>query len=242
MLFRDSSQTDSTATTIAGEPQVSVLMPTFNQAAFLRRAVRSLLSQTYSDWELLIVDDGSTDETPSLIAQIRDDLRVRDWRIPVNGGFAGALNHALAAARAPLVAYLPSDDLYYPTHLGSLIACLDAHPDAPLAYAGVRYHQRRTEAGQVEGFPLQLVQVMHRRCEERWVERRELVSDDLERLFWSRLRHHGPFVGTGEVSCEWVDHPRQGHKAIRENLGGGLNPYRAPLPGPAIVAVSILGG
>lgn len=224
--FSNSLPTDAPGI-IADPPQVSVLLPTFNQAAFLRRAVRSLLLQTYSDWELLIIDDGSTDETPSLIAQFRNDLRVRDWRIRVNGGFAAALNHALAAARAPLIAYLPSDDIYYPQHLASLVACLNAHPDALLAYAGLRYHQRRIELGQPEGFPLQLVQVMHRLGEERWMERSELVSDDLERLFWSRLRACGRFVGTSEVSCEWVDHPRQRHKAIRENLGGGLNPYRS---------------
>jgi hypothetical protein len=68
---------------------------------------------------------------------------------------------------------------------------------------------------------------MHRRSAERWIEREEFVSDDLDRLFWSRLKLRGPFVGTGEVSCEWVDHPHQLHKAIRENLGGGLNPFRS---------------
>ncbi len=227
MLFSDRPQHDASAKTVAHKPQVSVLLPTFNQATFLRRAVRSLLLQTCSDWELLIVDDGSTDETPSLIAQFRTDPRVRDWRMPANEGLGVALNHALAAARAPLIAYLPSDDFYYPTHLASLIACLDAHPDASLVYAGLRYHQRRIDLGQIEGFPLQLVQVMHRVGNERWVERRELVSDDLDRLFWSKLHRRGSFTGTGEVSCEWVDHPRQRHKAIRENLGGGLNPYRS---------------
>jgi len=189
--------------------------------------VRSLQAQTYSDWELLIIDDGSTDETPSLIAQSRSDPRVRDWRIPLNGGLGAALNHGLAACIAPLVAYLPSDDFYYPMHLASLVTCLKANPQATLAYSGLRFHQRRTAPGQIEGFPIQLVQVMHRKGEERWVERDELVSDDLGRLFWSRLRSRGSFVGTGEVSCEWVDHPRQFHKSILENLGGGLNPYRS---------------
>jgi glycosyltransferase involved in cell wall biosynthesis len=166
MLSRDILEAEAPAKT--KEPRVSVLLPTFNQAAFLRRAVRSLLLQTCSDWELLIVDDGSTDETPSFIAQLRTDLRVRTWRLPTNRGFAAALNYALGAVRAPLIAYMPSDDLYYPTHLASLMACLDEHPEAPLAYAGLRHHQRRTEVGPPEGFPLQLVQVMHRRSDERW--------------------------------------------------------------------------
>src|SRR5204862_2099801 len=72
---------------------------------------------------------------------------------------------------------------------------------------------------------LQLVQVVHRRTDHRWVERRELVSDDLERLFWRRLRSRGAFIGTGQVSAEWVDHPGQMTKTIREPIGG-INPYR----------------
>ena len=209
------------------EPQISVLMPTYNQAAFLRRAVHSLLAQTYSNWELLIVDDGSTDDTPLLISQLRSDERIRDWRLEENCGLGYTLNYGLAAARAPLVTYLPSDDLYFPHHLDLLRSCLEAHPNAPLAYSGLRFHLRRTAVGLIPDFPLQLVQVMHRGGPERWIERQELVSDDLERLFWKQFRSQGPFVETGEISCEWVDHPRQHHKAIRENLGGGVNPYRS---------------
>ena len=202
-------------------------MPTYNQETFLRRALASLLAQTYSDWELLIVDDGSTDETPAIVEQHRNDARIRRWRWEENGGFPRALNVALAEARAPYIAYLPSDDFYYSGHLAGLLECLEKHPDAVLAFSGMRFHQRRMEAGQIPGYPLQLVQVMHRKGDERWIERSELVSDDLERLFWSRLRGRGAFVGSGQVSCEWVDHPQQHHKAIREPMGGGLNPYRS---------------
>lgn len=209
------------------EPEISVLLPTYNQAAFLPRAVSSLFAQTYTKWELLIIDDGSSDETPSLIAQYRCDPRIRDWRIDENGGFCRALNVGLEVARAPFIAYLPSDDLYYPNHLHSLIACFETHPEACLSFAGTRFHQRRITRGQIPGYALQLVQVLHRRTSDRWIERKELVSDDLERLYWSRLRTTGPFVGTDEVSCEWVDHPKQHYKVIRENMGGGLNPYRS---------------
>ncbi|MFL6415548.1 MAG: hypothetical protein ACJ74Y_07750 [Bryobacteraceae bacterium] len=111
--------------------------------------------------------------------------------------------------------------------MASLLASLVADQAAFLAYAGMRCYQRRTKLGQIPELALQLVQVMHRRTEERWIERQELVSDDLERLFWSRLRTAGHFVSTRDVSCEWVAHPHQHHKVVRENLGGGLNPYRS---------------
>ena len=208
-------------------PQISVLMPTYNQGAFLRRALTSLLAQTCRAWELLIVDDGSTDETPLIVEEYRAEPRIRTWRLKENGGFARALNLGLEEARSEYIAYLPSDDFYYSGHLASLLACLDSRPEAILAYSGARFHQRRTDAGQLPGFALQLVQVIHRRTGERWTERTELVSDDLERLFWRKLRGSGAFVGTGEVTCEWVEHPQQHHKAVREPMGGGLNPYRS---------------
>ncbi|MGJ7918011.1 glycosyltransferase family 2 protein [Massilia sp. LXY-6] len=136
---------------------------------------------------------------------------------------------ALDQAGAKLVAYLPSDDVIYPCHLERLAGALDAAPGAVLAYAGVRHHYNRSAPGAIadeagQGW-LQLVQCMHRRVDMRWIERAELESDDLDRLFWSRLRLLGAFVGTGELSCEWVDHPAQRHKTMREPIGG-INPFR----------------
>ncbi len=207
-------------------PRVSVLMPTHNQASFLPRALARLFAQTFTDWELVIVDDGSWDETVDVLAPYGDDPRIRMVRNEENQGLGHALNVALGLAGGELIAYLPSDDHFYPTHLASLVAQLDARPDAVLAYSGVRFHLDLVSEGQIEGYPLQLVQVMHRRTAERWTARDELVTDDLERLFWAKLRPHGAFVGVGQVTCEWVDHPRQRHKVIREVLGGGINVYR----------------
>ncbi|HEY0606781.1 MAG TPA: glycosyltransferase family 2 protein [Herpetosiphonaceae bacterium] len=210
----------------AAKPRVSVLMPTFQQAAFIRRALESLCAQTLADWELVIVDDGSTDETRAVIQPHLDDQRIRYHRLETNQGLGAALNHALELARADLIAYLPSDDVYYPEHLAALASRLDDDPSIALAFSGVRHHYNRFAEGQIEGLALQLVQVMHRRTEDRWIERAELVTDDLERMFWSQLRQRGPFAGVAGVTCEWVDHPRQRHKIICETLGGGINPYR----------------
>jgi glycosyltransferase involved in cell wall biosynthesis len=202
-------------------------MPTYGHAAFIRRAVESLLAQTLADWELVVVDDGSPDETEAALAALALDDRVHYVKFNTNRGVGAALNMALEQARAPLVAYLPSDDLYHPSHLSELVAALEADPAAVLAYSGVRHHYNRYAQGQVEGHSLQLVQVLHRRTDDRWLERDELVSDDLERLFFGRLRARGAFVGTGNVTCEWVNHPGQLHKLIREQDGGGINPFRA---------------
>lgn len=208
-------------------PAVSVLMPTHNQSAFLPRALESLLAQTIRSWELLLVDDGSTDATPSVLEPYLADERVVHRRFRENRGMGTALNLALNEARAPLIAYLPSDDQFYPTHLETLIAALDADEEAVLAFSGLRYWHNHQAPGQLDGHPLQLVQVAHRGGPERWLERDQVVTDDLDRMFWSSLRGRGSFIGTGLVTSEWVDHPAQRHKAVRETLGGGLNVYRS---------------
>jgi hypothetical protein len=209
-----------------GGLRVSVLMPTFNGAPFIRRALASLRAQTLTDWELVIIDDGSSDGTDTVARPSLADPRCSYHRTEENRGLGAALNLALEHARAPYVAYLPSDDLYYPTHLAALVALLERERDAVLAFAGARHHGHSDVAGQIAGFPLQLVQVLHRRTADRWIERDELVTDDLERMFWARLRRRGTSVAAGAVTCEWVDHPEQRHKIIRESLGGGVNRYR----------------
>ncbi|GAA5534262.1 glycosyltransferase family A protein [Deinococcus aluminii] len=211
--------------TAAPHPRVSVLMPTFKQASFLPRAIESLLAQSLPDWELIVVDDGSPDNTAQVIQPYLADPRISFHRLERNLGLGAALNHALSLAQAPLVAYLPSDDVYYREHLEQLADALAAHPEASLASSGVRHHYNKAAAGQIDGEPLQLVQVMHRRTGDRWLERGELTTDDLGRMYWHQLRRRGPAVSTEQVTCEWVDHPDQRHKIVREPVGG-INTYR----------------
>jgi hypothetical protein len=206
-------------------PRVSVLMPSYEQEAFLPRALASLFAQSLADWEAIVIDDGSSDATHAALAPWRDDPRLLYLRHERNEGLGRALNAGLERAQAPLVAYLPSDDLFYRDHLVQLCAALDADPGAVLAYSGLRHHYNRSAEGAIPESWLQLVQCVHRRGPTRWSERGELESDDLERLFWGRLRGLGRFAGTGQVSCEWVDHPLQRHKLMREPLGG-INPFR----------------
>lgn len=207
-------------------PRVSVIMPTYNHAHFIRRALEGLLAQTFADWELIIVDDSSPDATGDIIAPFLGDKRIRHLRLDANHGVGAALNVGLDQARAALIAYLPSDDVWYPEHLASLVRCLDDQRDAVLAFSGVRHHYNKWADGQLDDYPLQLVQVLHRRTADRWIEREELVTDDLGRMLWNKLQAQGVFVGSGQASCEWVEHPDQLYKIIREPLGG-INLFRS---------------
>jgi glycosyltransferase involved in cell wall biosynthesis len=209
---------------------VSVVMPTFDQEAFVPAAVASLLAQTLTGWELVVVDDGSPGDVRAALGPALEDPRIRLVRSPANEGLGAALNRGLDATSAPYVAYLPSDDLLHEGHLASLAGALDASPGAALAVAGIRHGDHGIAEGRIEGEPLQLVQVMHRRVDgERWLEREELTTDDLDRMLWERLRAHGEQVETGVVTCRWVEHPRQRHLVLREP-DGGLNPYKARYP------------
>ena len=97
---------------VPAPPRVSVVMPTFKQARFLRRAIDSLLTQSMADWELIVVDDGSPDDTQALLAPFLADPRIRGVRFDTNQGLGCALNAGLDAGSGALVAYLPSDDVW----------------------------------------------------------------------------------------------------------------------------------
>ena len=182
-------------------PSVSVVIPTFEHARFIARALDSLQAQVLTEWEAIVIDDGSRDNTAEVISGYLSDPRIRYYRLEKNQGLGHALNEGISKAKTPLIAYLPSDDVYYRDHLQSLKTCLDLQPEAVLAYSGVRHHYNRQASGQIDGFPLQLVQCMHRKTPARWMERQELESDDLERLYWVLLRPLGVFAGSDSVTC-----------------------------------------
>ena len=198
-------------------PRVAVLVPVHQQAAFLPRALGSLLAQDLADFECVVVDDGSSDGP-----QVLDDPRLRLVRSDSNRGLGAALNTALDATTAPVVAYLPADDAWDVDHLSALLSALHGDDRADLAASGVRWQAgETTSAPQDHG--LQLVQVAHRRTGRRWTERDELEADDLELLMW---RHFTSRTATGRVTCTWTDHPGQRHRSIRESTDGGLNVFR----------------
>jgi glycosyltransferase involved in cell wall biosynthesis len=178
-------------------PAVSVLMPTYGHAPYIARAIESVVAQSLESWELIIVDDASPDDTVRVVVPWLVDPRIRHVALQRNVGLGAALNHAMDLARAPLVAYLPSDDVYHRNHLASLADALRRNANAVLAYSGIRYRYNRESRGRIEGAPLQLVQVMHRAVDERWTERSELVTDDLAVMFWAKLGDEATSSGPG---------------------------------------------
>lgn len=120
-------------------PRVSVVMPVHNGEEQLELAVESILWQTLRDLELIVIDDGSTDRTPTLLQQFAErDPRVRVCRQD-HGGIVAALNRGARVARAPYLARMDADDVAMPDRLAKQAAFLDANADVALVGGSVEY-------------------------------------------------------------------------------------------------------
>jgi hypothetical protein len=120
-------------------PEVSVIIPTYNRAHLIARAVDCVLQQTYPHCHVIVVDDGSTDATPAILSEYaRADSRLVIHRQP-NQGRTSALNVGFALARAPLVARLDADDVAVPGRLERQRAFLESHADYALVGGGATF-------------------------------------------------------------------------------------------------------
>lgn len=131
-----------------GNPTVSVIIPTYNRQYLVQRAINSVLGQTYENFELLVVDDGSSDDTPRIV-QGYEDERIKFFRHEHNKGACTARNTALERARGDYIAILGSDDIWLPDKLEKqLEAFAEAASEVGVIYTGmIKWHksQKATE-------------------------------------------------------------------------------------------------
>lgn len=216
------------------EKKITVLMPTYNQSGFIRRAWNSLKQQTYKNWELIIINDGSTDYTEYLIQDIIQNTHVHYLKNNSNEGLGFSLNRGLNMASGDYIAYLPSDDFYYTNHLESLSRILDSSKDIILAFSGAMFDNNDSinKCSEVNtslifsGNCLQLVQVCHKKTCDQWLERKEYVTEDLFLMYWNKPIRKGMVQATLTISCFWTQHPNQRLRMISESATGNLNKYR----------------
>ena len=119
-------------------PAVSVVIPTYNRAHCIGQAVSSVLSQSFSDFELLISDDGSIDGTERLVTNI-DDSRVKFLAFETNSGAAAARNRAVAASKSPLLAFLDSDDIWLPNKLEAHLFWMQDRTDLQASFTDYQF-------------------------------------------------------------------------------------------------------
>ena len=118
-----------------GRPRISIVTATWNRAYLLSRAIESMLSQTFQDWEMVIVDDGSTDGTEALVERYRGDPRIRYIR-QNKAGAAAARNRALKEVCGEIIGYLDSDCQYYPAALAEISKLFERWEGIGCAYFG----------------------------------------------------------------------------------------------------------
>ena len=118
--------------------KISVIIPTYNRESSIEAAVRSVINQTYSNLEIIIIDDGSTDNTEQIISNIQDD-RITYHR-QENGGASKARNTGVALATSDIIAFHDSDDIWRPEKLESQMNYWNEHPQYEFIYCGFVMH------------------------------------------------------------------------------------------------------
>ena len=102
--------------------KVSIIMPAYNAARFISQSIQSVIDQTYKDWELIIIDDCSTDNTLDIINQFLNDCRIKVYKNQSNSGVSYSRNHGIKLAKNELISFLDSDDLWLKDKLAKQIS------------------------------------------------------------------------------------------------------------------------
>jgi glycosyltransferase involved in cell wall biosynthesis len=138
--------TDVAANSDRAQPVVSVVLPTRDRAIPIVEAIASVQGQSFANWELIVVDDGSRDRTAEAVAPFLIDRRIR-YVAQEPRGHCAARNRALELSRGALTAYLDSDNLWYPNFLAAAVAVLDAFPETDCVYGALVTQAHNESAG-----------------------------------------------------------------------------------------------
>jgi GT2 family glycosyltransferase len=207
-------------------PLVSIITPTYNRADYLDQTMQSVLAQDYPRLEYIVLDDGSRDDTPALLARYAGRLR---WETHANMGETRTVNKGFGLAAGDIIAVVNSDDPLLPGAVSAAVTCLEAHPEALAAYPD---WQRIGPDGaalgtmQVREFDYAYM-LTHHHClvgPGAFIRRRGLQAvggrdpqyryvADLD--FWLRLGLHGPLVRLPQVLATFREHPGSASSAAR---------------------------
>jgi glycosyltransferase involved in cell wall biosynthesis len=221
-------------------PTVTIVMPCYNGAERLGSALASVSAQTYADFELVFVDDGSTDGSAALASSVPDG-RVRVFR-QANAGVSAARNRGLAEARGEFVAFLDADDTWHLSFLERMVEALRARPDAALAYCGWQnvgvqgprgepyvppdYEYGDKTRALLASCPWPIHAALTRTAE---VHRAGGFDSELsvgeDFLLWLEIAFDRPIVRVGEVLAYY--HHHGGAQATRDRLRASIQSLRA---------------
>ena len=133
------------------DPIVSVILPVYNCPHYVGEAIQSILDQSFADFELIVIDDGSTDETPNVLRRFAD-ARIR-WTVQENRGLPATLNRGIELARGRYIARQDQDDISLPERFRKQVAYLDAHPVCALVGTWAEIWRERTKTDRTHRHP-----------------------------------------------------------------------------------------
>jgi glycosyltransferase involved in cell wall biosynthesis len=213
-------------------PRVSIVVPSYNQAAFLEEALQSVLDQDYEPIELIVVDGGSTDQSLDIVRRYAP--RLWWWTSEPDAGQADALNKGFGHATGELLGWLSSDDVLFPGAVGSVVAELQHDPELLLVYGSALFvDEDGTEIFPLEARPFD-VEAMVRRCANHVVQPGSLfrrrawelagpLATDAHYLFdfefALRVADHGPVRAISDRLAAYRVHP--------ESKSGGASLLKA---------------
>lgn len=215
-------------------PLVTVGMPVYNGHRFLSQAIRSVLCQTYGEWELLIIDDGSSDQSYDMAASFRDH-RIRILRHDRNVGLVAARNQILDEATGAYIAWLDQDDLAYPSRLTTQVEHLRLHPETAIcgSWTNLRFEEtdgtsrlvrKRLQVSPVDiraqmifSSPLMCNTVMMRResVEQEGLRFRDAYGNALDYDMWSKASDTLGLHNIPKVLGEYRSHGAQTSRGNR---------------------------
>ncbi len=216
-------------------PRVSIIMPAYNAAAYIGEAVRSVIAQTCPDWELIIVNDGSTDATAEVIARFTDARIIALEKR--NGGIGSARNMALDVVRGGLLCFLDADDVLPPCSLEARIAEFDRDPRLDIVDGRVRVMDARLERELRIYMPQHTEDAFHElvtfsgRCfmGPSWMLRwgpglklrfEEGITHAEDLFFFMRYAREGRLAHYGFTTEDILLYRRTGHSSMATNLDG----------------------
>jgi glycosyltransferase involved in cell wall biosynthesis len=206
------------------DPRVSVVIPVYNREEYVGAAIESVLAQTFTDFEVLVIDDGSTDRSRDMVQRYRDP-RVRLVCHDGNQGIPKTRNTGVGAARGSYLAFLDSDDIAYPTRLAKQATFLDRHPDHAAVGAWVDWMDASGRPlGRVKRWPATAQEVAAQRLFRQGIENtasmactavlrefrhdeRFAVSEDFE--LWARIASAHRIANLPEVLVRRRAHDQQ---------------------------------
>ncbi len=215
-------------------PKVSVCIPTYNYGQYLRETIKSVLSQTFSDFELLVIDNCSTDNTKDIMENYSKlDLRIKYVRNSCNIGMAQNFNECLRLASAPYIKILCADDLLEQDYLEKTVAILDAYPHVVMVTCARLLITEKIQPIRILSYAKKFVILGGRKVINRCFFQENLIGEPTAVLFrkdvagrgfdekykqfidlemWFHLLEQGDFANVPDTLCKFRQHERQGTK------------------------------